>query len=194
MSHFHRGLLKWARVIHLYLTLFALALILFFAVTGFMLNHEDWFSPADPFTRTETGSLPIEPLKVPDKLTVVELLRRDYGAAGGLAGFEEEEERFRVTFTRPGSRVEAIIMRETGAVEVTTETRGLVGVVLDLHRGKATGRAWSFVIDVVCGSLMVVAGTGLIMWWSLRGRGRYGLAVIAGGATVAVAVYRWLVP
>ena len=43
MSHGHRILLKCARLVHVYLTMFGCLLILFFAVTGFMLNHEDWF-------------------------------------------------------------------------------------------------------------------------------------------------------
>ena len=80
MSPQHRWLLKWARTVHLYAALFALTLVLFFALTGFMLNHEDWFSPRDPFTRTWTGSVPTGLLQEPDKLGVVEILRKDMGA------------------------------------------------------------------------------------------------------------------
>ena len=34
MIHAHRLLLKWARLLHVYLTLFGFVLLLFFAVTG----------------------------------------------------------------------------------------------------------------------------------------------------------------
>src|ERR1700676_703403 len=113
MSPFHRGLVKWARTVHLYTTLFALALVLFFSITGFMLNHEDWFGTSDPHTHTDTGSIPTALLQGPDKLAVVELLRKEFGATGAVDSFEEEEggESFRVVFKSPGRRVEAIIKR-----------------------------------------------------------------------------------
>ena len=38
----NRTILAWTRTIHIYLTMAALALMLFFAVTGFTVNHEDW--------------------------------------------------------------------------------------------------------------------------------------------------------
>ena len=58
----------------------------------------------------------------------------------------------------------------------------------DLHRGKSTGTAWSFVIDATCVVLVILSATGLIMWSSLKSRGRYGLVVAAIGAALSVAV------
>jgi hypothetical protein len=194
MSPFHRGLVKWARTVHLYTTLAALGLVLFFAVTGFMLNHEDWFNSGDPHTETRTGLVPVALLRGPDKLAVVELLRKDYGASGTLDSFAEEGDSFRVVFKAPGRRVEAAIERDTGAAEVTSETRGFAGIILDLHRGKATGSVWSLVIDAVAGVLLLVSGSGLILWWSLRGRGRYGLLVVGLGVVLGVVVFFTFVP
>jgi hypothetical protein len=194
MSPFYRGLVKWTRTVHLYTTLFSLALTLFFAVTGFMLNHEDWFNTDDPRTDTRTGIVPAALFRGPDKLAIVELLRQDYGATGALDLFEEEEESFRVVFQAPGRRVEATIQRYTGKAEVTSETRGLAGIFLDLHRGKATGKVWGLVIDAVAVVLLIVSSTGLVLWWSLRGRGRYGLAVLGLGVALGVAVFILCVP
>ena len=194
MSPARRNLLKWARTVHLYVTLSSLALILFFSVTGFMLNHEDWFGTDEPRVQTRTGALPTAILREPDKLAVVELLRKDYGAIGEMDSFEQDEDRLRVVFKRPGTRVDATIQREEGQTEVTCEYRGVAGLMLDLHRGKSTGRAWSLVIDAVCVALMIIAGTGLILWWSLRGRGKYGLALIAVGLILGLAVYFKFVP
>src|SRR5690349_16255027 len=119
MSPFRRGVVKWARTVHLYVTLFALALILFFSVTGFLLNHEDWVGTDNPHTRTETGTVPVALLAEPmDRLAVVELLRKDYGAVGEVDSFEQEEDRARVVFKRPGTRIDATIQRESGEAEV----------------------------------------------------------------------------
>ena len=188
MSPVYRELVRWARTVHLYLTLFALALVLFFSVTGFMLNHEDWFVPPTSFDRVHTGKIPTELLAGPDKLAVAELLRKDYGAVGLVDSFETEEDRLRVVFKRPGTEVEAIIQRDGGETDVTVRTRGVWAVLCDLHRGKSTGAAWSFVIDATCVVLLILSATGLIMWSSLKSRGRFGLVVVAVGAALSVAV------
>ena len=107
MSPVYRELVRWARHVHLYLTMIALALVLFFSITGFMLNHEDWFVPATSFERERTGTMPTESLTEPDKLAVVELLRKDYGAVGLVDSFDEEGDELRVVFKRPGTEVVA---------------------------------------------------------------------------------------
>ena len=81
-----------------------------------------------------------------------------------------------------------------GKLDVTYEYRGAVAVLLDLHRGKATGTAWSLIIDGVCLLVLIVATTGLILWQSLRGRGHYGLLVLGLGLALGVGVYFAFVP
>ncbi|MEO2091772.1 MAG: PepSY-associated TM helix domain-containing protein [Gemmataceae bacterium] len=188
MSPLFRWMVRWARTVHLYLTLFALGLLLFFAATGFMLNHESWFSPAEPHTDTKTGTIPPALLTGPDKLGIVELLRAEYGAVGPMSSFEEDRDQLRVEFKRPGTQAEAVIRRDDGAVEVTVKAWGLNGFMMDLHRGKDVSRPWHLVIDFVAVVYLILAATGLTMWWSLKGRGRYGLAVIAVGVVLSVAV------
>ncbi|MSR54120.1 MAG: hypothetical protein EXS09_12635 [Gemmataceae bacterium] len=194
MSPIRRWLLKWARTAHMYLTLFGLGLLGFFAVTGFMLNHEDWFLAPEPHRVEMKGTIPAAMMQEPDKLAIVELLRKDYGAKGALASFEIEEERFRIEFKGPGHGTEAIVERETGSLEVTHESRGSVGVMLDLHRGKASGTAWSLVIDGLCILVLIIAGTGFYLWMSLRSRGHYGLIVLALGIILGIVVYFVWVP
>jgi hypothetical protein len=99
-----------------------------------------------------------------------------------------------VEFVRPGTRVVASIRLPDGQATVQFEARGWAGVLVDLHKGKSAGRAWGLVIDGVCILLLAVAATGLFLWWSLRGRGKWGAVVILGGAALAGAVYYWLIP
>jgi hypothetical protein len=194
MTQGHRLLLKWARMVHVYLTLFGLALLLFFAVTGFMLNHDDWFGPEEQ-TQTTTGSLPPKLLKEPDKLAIVELLRKDFGASGVMDSFDaKDEDSVRVVFKSPGMQFEAVVQRADGMATMTRTSRGFAGLVTDLHRGKATGLAWGLIIDSVCVLLLIIATTGLILWQSLRGRARHGLAVMLLGAAISVVVYFAFVP
>jgi hypothetical protein len=194
MTAAYRWLLKTCRYAHLYLTLFGLALILFFAVTGFMLNHEDWFVSAEPRTRTAEATLLatyVEPL---DKFEVTEGLRREFHISGLVNSFRTDEDSIEVEFVHPGGRAVAEVRRATGHAVVNFETRGVAGLMTDLHKGKSAGPAWALVIDGVCVLLLAVSATGLVLWWSLKARGQCGTAVLVFGASVAAAVYYWLVP
>ncbi len=219
MSPMFRWVVKWARTTHLYLTLFALGLLLFFAVTGFMLNHEDWFkAKSDGSTASSaeveiTGEIPLNmlgdvdaPMQVPpsykatNKLAIVEYLRKNAGAVGHVeteqGGFENTApDELAVHFKRAGSQCDIFITRETGVYRGTLR-KDQAEFWMDLHRGKETSTLWHWIIDAVAVLYFVLAVTGLIMWWSLKGRGKQGGWVIAAGLiltiTVIVVVELWL--
>jgi hypothetical protein len=194
MTDGYRTLLKWTRTLHICLTMLGLLLLLFFAVTGFMLNHAEWFSLDQVHTRTVEGKLPTALLSEPDKLMVVERLRSDYGAAAALDSFEIDDDTLRVVFRGPGRQTEATIRRADGQTEVVCESHGVVGRLTDLHRGKAAGKAWGLIIDGTCVLLLIVSVTGLILWASLRTRRRLGLVALVLGVTVGMVVYVVFVP
>ena len=120
MTHSHRLLLKWARTLHVYLTLFGFMLLLFFAVTGFMLNHEDWFLPG----QTTTGKLPTELLAGPDRDAIVERLRDDFGVPRDVkeTSFEVADQNLRLVFTSEDGAWEVDIERGDGRTVVTNRT------------------------------------------------------------------------
>jgi hypothetical protein len=227
MSRIHRWLLKTARTIHVYLTLFGLTLILFFAVTGFMLNHTEWFLPDDAQleaqTRKQTGSLPLDKMpggKLPGppppdgkvsgdaKLAVVEALRKQFDVRGEMNSFDfvtgsDDKQQIKVEFLRAGGKTEATIDVESAKTEVSSTYQGWAVVMTDLHRGnrgnlsnevKRTGLVWSFVIDATCFVLVVIAATGLFLWWSLKTRGKWGAVLFVLGTGGSFAVYYWFVP
>ncbi|AWM41114.1 hypothetical protein GobsT_02780 [Gemmata obscuriglobus] len=227
MSRFQRWLLKTARTIHVYLTLFGLTLILFFAVTGFMLNHTEWFLPSDARleaqTRRETRTLPLDKMpggKMPapsedrdeatgdEKLAVVEALRKEFGISGEMSSFlftkdDDNRPQIKVEFKRAGGEAVATIDAETARTEVVSVYQGWAVLLTDLHRGnrgnmsnevKRTGMVWSFVIDGTCVMLLVISATGLIMWWSLKSRGKKGAVLFVLGTLLTVGVYYWFVP
>jgi hypothetical protein len=226
MSRFQRWLLKTARTIHVYLTLFGLTLILFFAVTGFMLNHTEWFLPDDTkleaMTRRESRVLPLDKLtdkKLPqptgdgevsdkDKLAIVESLRKEFDVRGELSSFafvkdDNDKLQIKAEFKRAGGETVATIDIETAKTEVASTYQGWAIVMTDLHRGnrgnlsnevKRTGRVWSFVIDATCFVLLIISATGLIMWWSLKTRGKWGAILFLLGTALSVSVYYWFVP
>jgi uncharacterized protein len=202
MSHAHRLLIKWARLVHVYLTLFGLLLVLFFAVTGFILNHADWFDYEQGHETVVTGPFPTNLVAEPEKhsLAIVELLRKDFGATGTMDSFDSKDadEPIDVRFKSAGHDTAVKISRQDGQATVVHTSRGILGLITDLHRGEAshqhTGPAWSLVIDSVAVLLLIVSITGLILWTSLRSRGHHGLAVMGLGLAICAGVYFLAVP
>ena len=190
MKHWWGRTLKWFRTFHVYLTLVALVLLLFFAVSGFMLNHAEWFEAANPTVTKETGIVPASVL-AGDRLTVVEYLRSKYHAAGEVTDYQAREDEIAVQFRLPGRQTDTRITKAGGAIEVTHETRGLYGVVADMHRGKDAGVVWKLVIDAMAILVVAATVTGFVMWLGLRTRRKAGLLALAASAVaVAAAIVR----
>jgi uncharacterized protein len=213
MSPTFRRVLKASRICHVYLTLFSLTLLLFFAVTGFMLNHEDWFLPETPRETVVEGEVPRALVAVPagaseedeapvDKFEVCEALRRQFDIRGAVHpnSYRCDRGTVEVAFARPGEKTAVEIDRETGRVKLTRETSGFAGIVTDLHRGKSTGSVWkagtgwSLLIDAACIVLIIISATGLVLWWSLKSRGKWGAVALVAGTLIGVVLYFTGVP
>jgi hypothetical protein len=191
-----RGYQRFAaivRTIHIYLTMFAFLLMMFFAITGVVLNHEDWIA-GQTATRDTTGVIPRALLIGPDKLMVVEHLRSDFGAIGAVATFDTDTATLHIELKGPGRRTEADIDRDTGKTKVTVERNGLLMRLDDLHRGKDTGRPWRWVLDLSAALLFLGSLSGILMWFALPRRRQWGVAALIGSIVLVGVIYVWLVP
>jgi hypothetical protein len=189
-----RRLLSVSRTLHIYFTMLACLLLLFFGSTGFMLNHTDWFGLEALRTRTREGTLARAILVPLDRLAVVENLRSDFGAVGAVDSFEAEQENLRIVFRRPGWRAEAVVRLGDGHVELTSEERGTAALLTDLHKGASAGSGWKWVIDGTAGLLVLGSLTGLILWISLPRRRALGILALSVGLLSSAATYWLLVP
>jgi hypothetical protein len=189
-----RPLLALARTLHIYLSMLVLVLLLFFSITGFVLNHEDWFFKGIQ-TRHADGKLPQALVDSPDPLQIVEWLRREMKVKGLMNGnFESDEESHRVAFRSPGRNTQVTIDKVSGAVSITFESRGLYGRLDDLHKGMDTGLGWRIILDVSAGLMVFSSLTGIILWLALPKRLKIGLAAVLVGALGSLASYLFLVP
>ena len=189
------AIVRW---LHIYLSMFGLASVLFFAVTGLTLNHPAWFFADVETVRDLDGS--IDPAwlhlqsdgpEAVDRLAIVEHLRAEHRVGGALADFTVDDYECIVTFKGPGYSADAFIDRESGTYTLTEVSRGLVAVINDLHKGRDTGPAWSVVIDVSAVLLTALSLTGLLLIFYLKLRRVPGVAVAIVG-TIAIAVVVWL--
>ena len=189
-----RRLTGFTRALHIYLTMLACFMLFFFSLTGFMLNHSDWFGLEEIRTRKAEGRVAQGLLDPLDKLAVVESLRSEHGVQGALESFDTDGDEYRLVFKRPGSRSEAIVERKTGRLGLSTESRGVTAVWTDLHKGASSGSSWKWVIDATSIFLFLASLTGLILWMSLPRRRRIGVAALAGGLIVSFMAYWFFVP
>lgn len=187
------------RWLHIYLSMFGLAAILFFSVTGITLNHPQWFySGAESRTETEgtvqtrwlraATSADADPERQVDKLQVVEQLRKAHRIHGALSEFRVDETECMVTFKGPGYAADAFIDRDTGKYRLSETYHGFVAVINDLHKGRDTGPVWSVVIDVSAAVMALVSLTGLVLLLYLKLRRKPGLIVTALGAVAVLAL------
>jgi hypothetical protein len=207
---------KLALWLHIYVSMFGLAAVLFFSVTGITLNHPDWFFGGAERQEQAEGQIDVKWLhagttasaagdgpessgepdrsKEVDKLQIVEHLRKTHSVRGALADFRVDENECTVSFKGPAYAADAFIDRESGHYNLTQTSHGFVAVLNDLHKGRDTGPVWSAVIDVSAVVLTVISLTGLVLIFFLKLRRGPGLVVSLVGAAVVVAICLLWVP
>ncbi|WP_424951488.1 PepSY-associated TM helix domain-containing protein [Deinococcus sp.] len=178
------GVLRW---LHVYTSMVSLLIVLFFALTGITLNHPDWVFGNQEVTKTTTGRLPTgwQTAGKPNWLAVVEDLRANAGVKGRAgdyvaAGSADPEDS--LSFHAPGYAADVFIAKDTGAYKLSVTQQGFVAVLNDFHKGRDSGGAWAWVIDVSGGFLALIALTGLGLLVYLKKVRRAALLTMLGGA------------
>lgn len=146
--------------------------LLVFAATGFTLNHASQIESA-PQVSTRTATLPAElrMLVAPSAAAsspslpepVVGWVAHEWklDVAGRRAEWSPEE--VYLPLPRPGGDAWLRITRDDGAIEYERTDRGWISYLNDLHKGRNTGSAWSWFIDIFAGACLVFAFTGLFI-------------------------------
>lgn len=189
----------WLRWLHIYVSMASFAIVFFFAVTGITLNHAAWFDSGNRTSSQTKASLNPSWVRTQQpetiaRLEVVEHLRKTHHLSGDLADFRTEDTQCTVSFKGPGYTADAFIDRETGTYELSETRQGLIAVLNDLHKGRDTGRAWSWVIDLSAAFMALVSLTGTVLLLYLPRRRAAGLWTAAIGAVLCLAVYWLFVP
>jgi hypothetical protein len=188
-SRLGRDTHRWARWLHVYASMLALLLMLFFGLTGITLNHPSWtFGDATDISTT-TVTLPIDPTFADgstDYLSISEYLRSDLGVVGRVESFDTVNGQASISYRNPGYNADAFVDTATGELTLTVEQQGWVAVINDLHKGRSADGSWKWLIDVAGAFLVVIALTGLTMQFFLRKRRTS--ALISAGVGIAVVV------
>jgi len=187
------ALVRW---LHIYLSLFGFATILFFSLTGLTLNHPDWFGGWAETTETVTGQLDPAWLAEGAELDAARLeraLRASHPLRGTAGELRDDATEVSLSFAGPGYAAEALIRRPGGDYDVRITQHGLIALINDLHKGRDTGPGWSVVIDLSALLMGVSAVTGLVLLLSLRKKCVPGLLAAAAGTVALWLAWKLLV-
>jgi uncharacterized protein len=146
--------------------------MLLFSVTGITLNHASQIE-AKPEIVSQRQHLPAElvaalAVQVDKKnAPLPEALRAWVGDTLGMTVGEREAEwtpeEVYLAMPRPGGDAWIRFDRESGEVEAEVTDRGWISYLNDLHKGRHTGVAWSWFIDIFAVAALLFSITGLFI-------------------------------
>jgi len=145
--------------------------MLLFAVTGITLNHASRIE-AEPQVINRTAELPAALLAslgdreegtAPLPGEVARWLGDELSLSIGARPAEWSDGEIYLSMPRPGGDAWLSIDRESGAVEYESTRRGWVSYFNDLHKGRNTGPAWGWFLDIFAVACLVFCITGLFL-------------------------------
>jgi hypothetical protein len=145
--------------------------MLLFAATGITLNHAGEIE-AKPRVTERTATLPPDLLPQLAGVTqpkgqlppaVADWLGREFGISAGGREAEWSRDEVYLALPRPGGDGWLTIARDDGAIVQEITDRGWVSYLNDLHKGRNTGGAWAWFLDVFAVACLVFCATGLFL-------------------------------
>ncbi len=152
--------------------------LLLFGITGFTLNHSAQIE-ARPTVASHLATLdPVLLARLQSQVSAVRqqrkskaalplelqswLLRRwDVETVDKQAEWSDEE--IYLSLPRPGGDAWVRLSLSDGAIEYERTDRGWLSYLNDLHKGRNTGTAWSWFIDIFAASTLVFSISGLFI-------------------------------
>jgi len=171
--------------------------LLLFAITGFTLNHAADIEGA-PVTREAKAQLPkallprIAPDDAPDAKKQFPAEVRAWlesnlkSRASGEADWSADE--IYLALPRPGGDGWISVDRATGEVTTETTSRGWIAYLNDLHKGRNSGTAWKWFIDIFVLACMVFTLTGLVLLWMHSKHRKSTWPLVAAGLAIPAAL------
>ncbi|NIJ15577.1 PepSY-associated TM helix domain-containing protein [Sphingobium vermicomposti] len=167
--------------------------LLLFAFTGITLNHAADVE-GSPQTVERTATLPPALLnriaaddapdsKKPLPAEVAAWVEKEIGLSGqGDAEWSGDE--IYLPLPRPGGDGWVSIDRHSGAVSSEATSRGWISYLNDLHKGRNTGTAWKWFIDIFAVACFLFALTGLLLLQLHAAKRRSTWPLVAAGLAI----------
>lgn len=188
---------RQSRTWHGYLSAFAFLTLIFFAITGLLLNHPEWFeAKGEQPSKDRTIQLAPADVATAQKAAdpsraLTELVRKQQPLIGAYQSGEVIDTEAMIRLEGPKGSSDIVVDLSTGSAEVTVKKARFIDTINELHRGKNSGAAWKAVIDISAILILALSIIGYVLFFSLRFRLRTSLilTVVSLGAMLAVVVF-----
>jgi len=191
---------RQSRIWHGYLSAFAFIALIFFSITGLLLNHPAWFEGKED-TPSKDHVLTLAAADLARARAAADpgpILAKAVGAQvdliGGYKSAEVLDDEVLLSFESVKGRSDVTVNLETGAAEAAVQRSDAVTVLNELHRGKNSGKAWGLVIDATAILVLVLSLIGYVLFFSLRFRLRTSLILTGVSLGALVTVFIFLIP
>lgn len=197
-------LIRDARVVHVYVSALLFGLLIFFSLTGWVLNHPEWFQVDVSSQLSESNLQGADqallagsdlPEWQPDLNQLQSVFRRQYGlGVADQMSWDRNFDEISFEFSAPGGYALVYLDTRTGAYELLIEQTGWLEVLNDLHKGRHAGTAWRWVIDLSAFLMLLFAVSGLILLIRNHRFQVSGFALVLAGTLLPVLIFLIWVP
>jgi hypothetical protein len=171
------------------------AALILFTVTGITLNHASAFG-ATPVVKTheaklaqpELGLLAGADVQATLPAPLRDWLEKQFDIDLSNATAEWSDEELYLSAPGPGRDAWISIDRATFVAKSETTDRGWLAYFNDLHKGRNTGRVWTFFIDLVAAACLFFALTGLVLLFIQARQRKSTWPLVTGGVGLVVAL------
>lgn len=206
---FSRQILPMARLLHVYVSASLFALMLFFCLTGYFLNHQDLFGNSgtekniefeldekvinslnSAITETAGGDNELRP----DTL-LHDLLAQRFGLTNPTSvDLDEDMGEIFLNYSLPAGYATAAVSMTDAVVTLDYRNGNTTSLLNDLHKGRHSGAVWSWIIDVSAWLMIFFSMTGFLLLFQNKRQRRLTLALAGLGAVTPVLFYFLWVP
>ena len=181
-----RAIFSLSRWLHVYVSSALLGLVLLFAITGFTLNHADWFD-----SRADAGvvefPLPAELSRAlqntpNDQVALLDYLAQSHGLDHPRSvEVDLDAEEISLDYPLPAGYAFVTVLLSDALMEIEYQNGTVIAWLNDLHKGRHTGAVWSWIIDgsALLMTLFALTGT-IILLQNRKYRSAGCLSVLAG--------------
>ncbi|WP_460226682.1 PepSY-associated TM helix domain-containing protein [Aurantivibrio infirmus] len=199
-----------SRILHIYLSSCLFTLLILFCITGVVLNHLDWLDGTSTDGDTEF-SIPAnillkisnsESYKSGDGLELIDIPLQDFQSilaaefnlkSASSIDYDSDMKELIFDYQIPGGYAAAIVDLNENLILLEYRQGSSWSIMSDLHKGRHSGKAWSWVIDVSAILMIFFSITGiLILFQNKKHRFRAMLFVIVGSITPLLIYFFWV--
>jgi hypothetical protein len=184
---------RQCRLWHGWLSAIAFLVLMFFSVTGLLLNHPEWFADTTALVESQAQ---LDPAALKDKPAAAlgELLASRKLVHGVYASGDIDEELAQLRFEGVSGDTSVTLDLASGKADIAWRKATALTMLNDLHRGKNAGAAWKWLIDISAGLFLVLSLIGYVLFFSMRHRLATVLALTFASAALLAVLFLVFVP